>query len=82
VSVFEVLKDRVGLELIVFVNGTGKARCVSPSHQDENPSMHLYEDHAHCFACSFHGDVTDVWAPCAASTSPSRRPWTWPRSSL
>src|SRR5215210_1072875 len=61
-SLFEVLRDRVRLNLIVSANGSGKARCVAPDHQDEDPSMHLYEDHAHCFACGFHGDVTDVWA--------------------
>src|SRR5829696_8368409 len=59
---FDFLRDQVGLDLIVFANGSGKARCVSPDHQDEGPSMHLYNDHAHCFACGFHGDVTDVWA--------------------
>src|SRR5829696_775112 len=59
---FEDLRDRVGLSLIVSANGSGKAHCVSPDHHDEDPSMHLYTDHAHCFACGFHGDVTDVWA--------------------
>jgi DNA primase len=24
--------------------------------------MHVYDDHVHCFACDFHGDVVDVWA--------------------
>jgi DNA primase len=24
--------------------------------------MHIYDDQVHCFACGFHGDVTDVWA--------------------
>jgi len=62
VSIFEVLRDRVGLEQIVSANGSSKARCVSPDHHDQDPSMHLYDDHAHCFACGFHGDVTDVWA--------------------
>jgi DNA primase len=62
VNLFEVLRDRVGLDQIVSANGSGKVRCVSPDHQDENPSMHLYDHHAHCFACGFHGDVTDVWA--------------------
>src|SRR5215207_8880466 len=62
VSMIEVLRDRVGLEQIVSANGSDKARCVSPDHHDEHPSMHLYDDHAHCFACGFHGDVTDVWA--------------------
>ena len=61
-NMFEVLRDRVRLDLIVSANGSGKARCVSPDHQDEDPSMHLYDDYVHCFACGFHGDVTDVWA--------------------
>jgi DNA primase len=61
-SMFDFLRDRVSLDQIVSANGSGKARCVSPDHQDEDPSMHLYDDHAHCFACGFHGDVTDVWA--------------------
>jgi DNA primase len=62
VSVFEVLRDRVGLDQIVTANGSGKARCVSAGHQDQDPSMHLYDDHVHCFGCGLHGDVTDVWA--------------------
>jgi DNA primase len=61
-SLFDFLRDQVGLDQIVSANDSGKARCVSPDHQDEDPSMHLYDDHAHCFACGFHGDVTDVWA--------------------
>jgi DNA primase len=44
------------------VNGSGKAQCVAPDHQDASPSMHLYDNHVHCFSCGFHGDVTDVWA--------------------
>src|SRR5215204_6246138 len=59
---FDFLRDQVGLDQIVSANGSGKTRCVSPDHHDDNPSMHLYDDHAHCFACGFHGDVTDVWA--------------------
>src|SRR5829696_3330791 len=61
-SLFDFLRDQVGLDQIVSANGSGKTRCVSPDHHDDNPSMHLYDDHAHCFACGFHGDVTDVWA--------------------
>ena len=61
-SLFDFLRDRIGLDQIVSANGSSKVRCVSPSHQDEDPSMHLYDDHARCFGCGFHGDVTDVWA--------------------
>jgi len=62
VSVFEVLCEQVPLDRIVSANGSGKARCVAPDHQDNDPSMQRYDDHVHCFACGFHGDVTDVWA--------------------
>jgi DNA primase len=62
VTMFDFLRDRIELDQIVSANDSGKARCASPDHQDEHPSMHLYDDHAHCFACGFHGDVTDVWA--------------------
>jgi DNA primase len=62
VSVFEVLRDRVALSLIVSANGSGKAHCVAPEHQDNAPSMHVYEDHVHCYSCGFHTDVSGVWA--------------------
>ena len=70
-SLFDFVRDQVGLELIVSVNGSGKVRCVSPDHHDEDPSMHLYDDHAHCFG----------GPPCAAWTDHSRRCWIWPGSS-
>jgi DNA primase len=61
-SAFEILREQLMLERILSVNGSGKACCVAPGHQDTNPSMHLYGDHVHCFSCGFHGDVVDVWA--------------------
>ena len=42
------------------VNRFGSARCVF--HGDNNPSMQLYDDHFHCYACGAHGDVTDLTA--------------------
>ncbi len=47
--------------MIPGMNGHRKISCVSPSHADRTPSMHVYEDHVHCFSCGFHGDVVDVW---------------------
>lgn len=61
-SIFETLREQIPLDRIVQANGSGKAHCVAPDHQDNDPSMHLYEGHVHCFACGFHGDVVDVWA--------------------
>ena len=80
-SVFEVLRDRVRLDQIVTANGSGKARCVSAGHQDQDPSMHLYDDHVHCFGCGLHGDVTDVWAAMRGLDRPLEAAWIWPGSS-
>jgi len=71
VSIFDFLRDRIGLDQIVSADGSGKAHCVSPDHEDESPSMHLYGDHVHCFACGFHGDVTDVWAAMRGFEKPA-----------
>ena len=64
-TVFETLQDQVSprevLERYFHVRGS-KARCVAPGHEDDNPSMSLYDDHVHCFSCGFHGDVVNVWA--------------------
>lgn len=42
------------------VNRFGAARCIF--HADSHPSMKIYDDHFHCYACSAHGDVTDLTA--------------------
>ena len=64
-SAFEILRERVPLAEAVGrhreVEGS-RARCVAPDHEDASPSMHLYDDHAHCYSCGFHGDVVDAWA--------------------
>ena len=61
-NVFETLREQVDIGRLIELGNGGKAHCVAPEHQDHNPSMHIYDDHVHCFACGFHGDVTDVWA--------------------
>jgi hypothetical protein len=48
--------ERYGID----VNRTGKALC--PFHNDRNPSMNVYDDHYHCFACGEHGDVINLVA--------------------
>lgn len=42
------------------INRYGKALC--PFHNDRHPSMVVYDDHYHCFACGEHGDVIDLVA--------------------
>ena len=48
--------EMYGLE----VDKAGTVRCIF--HGDNNPSMKLYDDHFHCYACGAHGDVTDLTA--------------------
>lgn len=67
VNVFESLRELVPVREAVercteFDERSSKARCISGGHPDYRPSMHLYEDHVHCFSCSFHADVTGLWA--------------------
>jgi hypothetical protein len=35
----------------------GKIRCAF--HEDDRPSLHVYSDHYHCFACGAHGNHLD-----------------------
>jgi len=67
-SIFDELRERVPLDSILDVNGHRKAACVD--HDDRTPSMHVYGDRVHCFACGFHGDVTDVWAKMRGIADP------------
>ena len=61
-NVFETLREQVPIGRLVEPARGSKGQCVAPGHTDHNPSMHLYDDHVHCYACGFHGDVVDVWA--------------------
>lgn len=36
--------------------GSGTHVALCPFHGDKQPSLHLYDDHYHCFACQAHGD--------------------------
>ena len=45
--------ERYGLE-------ANKRSTTCPFHDDHHPSMQLYADHFHCFACGAHGDVIDL----------------------
>src|SRR5215218_8273614 len=59
-SVFEALREEVPLDRLIQTNGHRNILCIA--HDEKTPSMHVYEDHVHCFGCGFHGDVVDVWA--------------------
>ena len=61
-NAFETLREQVPVGRLVESSRGGNARCVASGHPDHNPSMRVYDNHVHCFACGFHGDVMDVWA--------------------
>jgi DNA polymerase len=45
------------IPLAAIVGSDGKILC--PFHDDSRPSLHIYPDHYHCFACDAHGDRVD-----------------------
>jgi CHC2 zinc finger/Toprim domain len=47
----------------------GKICC--PFHADRTPSLHVYDDHFHCFGCGAHGDHVD-WLMIAEGLSHSQ----------
>lgn len=70
-SVFDTLRDLVSIADVARrfteLKRAGKrlkGRCPTPGHGDSTPSFYVYDDHAHCYGCGFHGDVVDLWATC------------------
>lgn len=60
-DIFGILRERVPIEEVAGARVGEKILC--PVHADGNtPNLHVYDDHAYCFACGFRGDVTDLWA--------------------
>lgn len=64
-NVFETVKTSISTKEAaehygIEVSRYGKALC--PFHNDRHPSMTVYDDHYHCFACGEHGDVIDLVA--------------------
>jgi DNA polymerase len=45
------------IDLIGEPLAAGKICC--PFHDDSTPSLHVYDDHFHCYGCGAHGDTID-----------------------
>jgi DNA polymerase len=65
VNGFDVLPDVPAEEPIVAPVSSplaqlvgGKINC--PFHDDDTPSLHIYDDHYHCFGCDAHGDLIEL----------------------
>ena len=76
-GVYEKLRAEIDLaeigESFTDLQPSGKAfkgRCPHPDHEDQEPSFYVYSDgHFHCYGCSWHGDVTDLWSGVKGLTS-------------
>jgi DNA primase len=58
-GVYERLRASIGITQVLDGEVGEKVQCIF--HDDSDPSMHIYEDAAHCFACGAHADVTKIW---------------------
>ena len=48
------------MRLFVELKSSGTSYiCLCPFHEDKAPSLHVYIDHYHCYACQAHGDIVD-----------------------
>lgn len=59
-NIFETIKEQLNMIDIaehygITVKQNGFTNCIF--HSDKHPSMKLYKDHYHCFACGAHGDA-------------------------
>jgi DNA primase len=70
VSIFEANRGQIDLAQLasqhIDLRRSGDkllGRCPFEDHEDFTASFYVYrDDHYHCFGCSRHGDVTDLWA--------------------
>jgi DNA primase len=59
-GVYELLRASIDITEVLGTEAGEKVDCVFHD-EDDIPDLHVYEDHAHRFACGGHGDVTKVW---------------------
>ena len=58
VTTAPTISTRIPLrDLIEGINAEGKILC--PFHADSRPSLHIFSDHCHCFACGAHLEAVD-----------------------
>ncbi len=62
-NLFETVKENVSMRQAAEFCGIDINRgsmCCCPFHNDDFPSMKLYDDHYYCFGCGEHGDTIDL----------------------
>ncbi len=61
-NLFETVKENITLRQAAENYGFDVSRndmICCPFHNDDSPSLKLYDDHFYCFGCGEHGDVID-----------------------
>lgn len=58
------------IDKLVNVGRSRKIRCLSPDHEDRNPSMRVYENSCYCFSCHFSADTIKVYQILHSCTFP------------
>jgi hypothetical protein len=53
----EEVAEKLGLNI---VHRGNRKRVLCPFHDDHDPSLELFNDHYHCWACNAHGDVFEL----------------------
>lgn len=60
---FRYIRENIPLpdvcrKLDLYITGRGtNIRVLCPFHNDQTPSLHIYQDHYHCYVCQAHGDL-------------------------
>lgn len=63
VQYFQSVKDVTPIEIEIRKTHTVNNHQLScPFHDDNQPSMYVFDDHFHCFGCGLHGSVIDWYA--------------------
>lgn len=71
-NLFEIVKENVTLRKASEAYGitiNRSSMCCCPFHNDDSPSMKLYDNHFYCFGCGEHGDVIDFVSKLFALSS-------------
>ena len=53
----EDVAKKLGLNIVPRGN---RKRVLCPFHDDHDPSLELFHDHYHCWACNAHGNVFEL----------------------
>ena len=59
---FDLYKNNLKqlLNNLGFDTSTSPIKCISPAHDDKNPSMLIYDSYYKCQSCNEHGDIYDA----------------------